>query len=71
MSFRNLLLDIDDHSFLQSEAGKVMDRDFKLKKIFLQYLRQDGLIYQDRKSFLLSIYELMNSWSHITSQKSL
>ena len=49
----------------------MMDRDFKQKKISLQYLRQDGLIYQDRKSFLLSVYELINSWSHITSQKSL
>jgi hypothetical protein len=38
-----------------------MNREFKERDVILNYVRRDGLVIHDDKTFLLSIYEFLTT----------
>ena len=64
------MLEIDDPRYFRTESGKKMYTMFKEKNVDLNYLRNDGLIYNETKSLALSFYEMQKVLDDIANYKN-
>lgn len=64
------MLEIDDPRYFRTESGQKMYAIFKEKNVDLNYLRNDGLIYNETKSLALSFYEMQKVLDDIANYKN-
>ncbi len=64
------MLEIDDPRYFRTESGQKMYAMFKEKNVDLNYLRNDGLIYNETKSLALSFYEMQKVLDDIANYKN-
>ena len=64
------MLEIDDPRYFRTESGQKMYSNFKDKKVNLNYLRNDGLIYKENKSLALTFYEMQKILDDIANHKN-